>query len=279
MSAELTTTMPQRALTKQECQVEIMRIEKENNYLQSEIGQMEKKFELVQRQANVLANSQMVPDFYKFDLANCIIAINMAEQFKVNVYCLMQNMYLVQGTPAFSAKFIIAQINDSNKFTPLQYEWRDCDPNSPDYGVRAVAYRKDDTNREFKLEGAWITNAMIKAEGWDKNPKWKTPIRNQMFCYRASAFWQRVYAPELTMGIISREELEDVNYGQPVNPAIKGQKSALNAIAESAVMEMMKDGAKQAQDADEQKSTNAEQTLNKNEQNENVEQQNELVLE
>lgn len=240
VNAPMEANAPTRALSKAECQVEIMRIEKENNYLMSDIGQLEKRFELLQRQANVLASSRMVPDLYAGDIANCIIAINMAEQFKVNVFCLMQNMYVVHGTPAFSSKFIIAQINDSNRFTPLQYEYKDCDESSPEYGCRVKAYRKDDTNREFPLVGQWITNAMVKAEGWDKNPKWRSPIKGQMFAYRASAFWQRLYAPELTMGFISVDEAEDIHYGEQPTP-LKAQKSTLQELAENAVLETKKD--------------------------------------
>lgn len=52
---------------------------------------------------------------------------------------------------------------------------------------------------------------MINAEGWaSKNgSKWKT-MPDQMFIYRAAAFWQRAYAPELGMGLITTEELGDV---------------------------------------------------------------------
>jgi hypothetical protein len=31
-----------------------------------------------------------------------------------------------------------------------------------------------------------------------------------MFIYRAAAFWQRAYAPEISMGMVTQEELQDV---------------------------------------------------------------------
>ena len=32
---------------------------------------------------------------------------------------------------------------------------------------------------------------------------------NQMLRYRAAAFWQRVYCPEISMGLMTKEEIED----------------------------------------------------------------------
>lgn len=52
---------------------------------------------------------------------------------------------------------------------------------------------------------------MVNAEGWaSKNgSKWKT-MPDQMFVYRAAAFWQRAYAPELGMGLQTVEEAYDI---------------------------------------------------------------------
>ena len=33
---------------------------------------------------------------------------------------------------------------------------------------------------------------------------------SQMLRYRAAAFWQRVYCPEISMGLITKEEAEDI---------------------------------------------------------------------
>lgn len=52
---------------------------------------------------------------------------------------------------------------------------------------------------------------MVRAEGWSekKGSKWKT-MPDQMFIYRAAAFWQRAYAPEVGMGLSTAEELHDI---------------------------------------------------------------------
>ena len=53
---------------------------------------------------------------------------------------------------------------------------------------------------------------MAKKEGWFDKPgsKWKT-MPNQMLRYRAAAFWQRVYCPEISMGLMTSEEAEDID--------------------------------------------------------------------
>jgi hypothetical protein len=33
---------------------------------------------------------------------------------------------------------------------------------------------------------------------------------NQMLRYRAAAFWQRVYCPEISMGLLTAEEADDI---------------------------------------------------------------------
>jgi uncharacterized protein YbbK (DUF523 family) len=53
---------------------------------------------------------------------------------------------------------------------------------------------------------------MANKEGWTKKSgtKWLT-MPNQMLRYRAAAFWQRVYCPEISMGLLTTEEAEDIS--------------------------------------------------------------------
>ena len=52
---------------------------------------------------------------------------------------------------------------------------------------------------------------MAKAEGWlqKQGSKWQT-MPDLMLRYRAAAFFARQYAPELTMGMHTAEEVADV---------------------------------------------------------------------
>lgn len=164
-------------------------------------------FELLQRVAKAFASSSLVPAQYQGNLPNCMIALNLARRLKADELMVMQNLYIVHGNPGWSAKFLIACINSCGRFTALRYEWRG-KPGADDYGCRAWAIEKATNER---LDGAWIDWRMVKAEGWhSKNgSKWKT-MPEQMFMYRAASFWQRAYAPEISMGLSTVEELADV---------------------------------------------------------------------
>lgn len=164
-------------------------------------------FELIQRVSNAFAKSDLVPKNYQGNLPNCMIAMDMAQRMGANPLMVMQNLYIVHGTPGWSSKFLIATINVCGRFTALRYEWKG-EPGKPDYGCRAWAIEKGTNER---LDGIWVTWEMVHAEGWsNKNgSKWKT-MPDQMFVYRAAAFWQRAYAPELGMGLQTAEELGDV---------------------------------------------------------------------
>ena len=163
-------------------------------------------FELMQRTAKAFASSSLVPQAYQNNLPNCMIAMDMAQRIGANPLMVMQNLYIVHGTPGWSSKFLIATINVCGRYSSLRYEWKG-EAGTDDYGCRAWAIEKATGER---LDGIWVTWAMVKAEGWaSKNgSKWKT-MADQMFVYRAAAFWQRAYAPELGMGLSTAEELSD----------------------------------------------------------------------
>jgi hypothetical protein len=132
--------------------------------------------------------------------------MDMAQRIGANPLQVMQNLYIVHGTPGWSSKFLVATINACGRYSSLRYEWRG-QPGAADYGCRAWAIERESGER---LDGIWVDWKMVKAEGWDaKNgSKWKT-MPDQMFVYRAAAFWQRAYAPELGMGLQTAEEVQD----------------------------------------------------------------------
>jgi len=163
-------------------------------------------FELIQRVSKAFASSDLVPKQYQGNLPNCMIAMDMAQRMGANPLMVMQNLYVVHGTPGWSAKFLIATVNVCGRYSSLRYEWRG-KPGDAEYGCRAWAIERETGER---LDGIWVTWAMVRAEGWDaKNgSKWKT-MADQMFVYRSAAFWQRAYAPELGMGLQTAEEIHD----------------------------------------------------------------------
>jgi len=163
-------------------------------------------FEHAQRIAKMIASSSLVPDTYKNNVQNTLIALELANRIGASPLLVMQNLYIVMGKPSWSSSFIIASLNACKRFSPIRFEVSG-ELGTDDYGYTAWAY---DLQTKDRLEGPKITWSMVKAEGWlnKAGSKWKT-MPELMFRYRAAAFFGRLYAPDILMGMHSADELED----------------------------------------------------------------------
>lgn len=164
-------------------------------------------FELAQRAAKLLASSSLVPKEYQGNLPNCVIALNMAQRVGADPLMVMQNLVVVHGRPTWSAQFLIATVNTCGRFSALRYEFFG-ERNTDSWGCRAWAVEKASGE---KLVGTDVTIGMAKKEGWygKSGSKWQS-IPQQMLMYRAGSWWTRVYAPELSMGLHTADEMRDV---------------------------------------------------------------------
>lgn len=171
-------------------------------------------FEVAQRMAKALSTSQMVPESYRGEqnIGSCLIALEMANRIGANVLSVTQNLYIVHGKPAWSSQFLIACVNASGKFSPLRYTMTGT---KGDDTQGCIAWAMDKSNE--RLEGPEVTIGMAKAEGWfQKNgSKWKT-MPELMLRYRAATLFSRLYAPELSLGLHTEDEVVDVVEVAPV---------------------------------------------------------------
>lgn len=181
-------------------------------------------FELVQRQAKMLSASTLVPKEFQGNMGNCAIALNIAKRLGADPFMVIQNIDIIHGRPSFRATFLIAMVNASGRFTPLQFRM------SGEGASRScVAWAKDKETGEV-VEGTEITMAMAKAEGWStkSGSKWVT-MPEQMLRYRAAAFFARIYAPDITLGMQTSEELRDIEPARNVTPTVRTE--AINPFA------------------------------------------------
>lgn len=216
-------------VAQQAAELEIIRAKQQAEFAMTPVGQTVQQFEVMQRMGKMYASSTIIPDIYRNNLGNCIIALDMAMRMGANPLMTMQNLYIVHGNPAFSSKFLIATINASGRFSPLRYEFKG-EEGTPSYSCRCIAYEASDKEHKEPLEGDWISIEMANKEGWSTKAgsKWKT-MPNQMLRYRAAAFWQRVYCPEISMGLMTKEEYEDIQDVEYVD--VTSKKSKLTDIA------------------------------------------------
>lgn len=221
------------ALQPAEAELQIIKVKQDAEFALTPVGQTVKQFEVMQRMAQMYTTSTIVPDTYKSNIGNCVIALDMAMRMGANPLMVMQNLYIVHGNPSFSSKFLVATINASGRFSPLRYEFKG-EEGKDDYGCRCVAYEASDRERKSPLCGDWITMGMAKAEGWTtKNgSKWKS-MPSQMLRYRAAAFWQRVYCPEISMGLLTKEEVDDIQDAE-IADETKPRRTLRDIAAEAA---------------------------------------------
>lgn len=161
--------------------------------------------------------------------SNCLIALNMANRMGYDPLMIMQNLHIIEGRPAWSSQFIIAAINACGKFSPLRFEIANHGMTEVDYtttswengskqtyqnkmtinNMSCIAWAIEKATGE-RIESAKIDMVMAIKEGWyQKNgSKWQT-MPDQMLRYRAAAFFGRIYAPEILMGIYSADEVRD----------------------------------------------------------------------
>lgn len=164
-------------------------------------------FETALRMADCLSKSTVVPKDYQNNTGNCMIAIEMASRINTSPMMVMQNLYIVNGRPAWSSQWIIAMINSSRRYkTELQFTFGNA---KEDGGLSCQAWAEDYAGH--KVVGPKITMNMANDEGWtQKNgSKWKT-MPQVMIQYRAASFFGRMNCPDMIMGIYSQEEVADM---------------------------------------------------------------------
>ena len=202
------------------------------------------QFETMQRVCKMFASSELVPDMYKASeknpiekaISNCMIAIEIAQRIGASPLMVMQNMVPIYGKPSWSSKFLVATVNTCGRFNPLQYRFtekgmlgmvdytdyvwdnttRSKKPVAKQFDgkkimdIECVAYTTAKGSDQV-LESSPVSLRLAIKEGWyTKNgSKWQT-MAKQMLMYRAASFWTSAYAPELSMGMRTVEEQQDI---------------------------------------------------------------------
>lgn len=238
-------------------ELQIIQAKQAADFAMTPVGQTVKQFEVMQRMAQMYTQSTIVPEAYKGNVGNCVIALDMAMRMNINPLMVMQNLYIVKGNPSWSSKFLIATINMSGKYSALRYRKRNLgkvgkvnynetvwdavnkrntlvvkefDGTAID-NIECVAYATELASGEV-LESDPITIETAIKEGWyiKSGSKWVT-MPSLMLTYRAAAFWQRMYCPEISMGFLTKEEADDVHDAEFVEVPAKDKISEIAAEA------------------------------------------------
>lgn len=168
------------------------------------------RFNLMQREAKIFAYSPLIPEHLRKGgenqaIANCYIALKLAKTMGEDPLVVLQNIHIVSGKAGFSAQYMIARANAAGIFKG-RIDWR-IDRTPGNLAVTAFATLKD-TGQEVSVT---CDMAMAKAEGWDKNPKYRS-MPEVMLRYRSATFLVRFYAPDVMLGYQTAEEVTDTAY-------------------------------------------------------------------
>lgn len=200
-------------------------------------------FIMAMQMAKALASSTIVPQTFQKNEANCLIAIEQAQRLRVSPMMVMQNLHVIQGRPSWSSKFLIAAINNSGKFDmELQFE------ETQDKDGKPFSCTAWTTKNGRKVNGMTVDMDMAKEEGWlSKNgSKWKT-MPQLMLRYRAASFFSSLNCPELTMGLYTREEMQDDDFKEYQIENMKEQVQ--QEIAENANSQVFEEPNEQNKEA------------------------------
>lgn len=205
------------AVQDQETELQVNKPEKGISYLDG------KELNRIYKNAVILAKSSLLPERYRSKAEDVMILMDLCSRMGVSLFALANGTYPVHGQIGLNGQFCIALINGSGKFTPLDFVFVN-QMGDKNWGCYAIATRR---GSGIVCKSATITMQMATDEGWLRNPKWKT-MPEQMLKYRAASFFMRTYCPELTLGMYTTEELEDV-YGTQ-QPQKQKTKITLNGV-------------------------------------------------
>lgn len=186
---------------------------KEGNHERgAELASVSMKHEIMDMQkmwsfAEQISRSSIIPQQYQNDPANCFVALEISGRMGVSFMVVMQNLYIVRGKPSWSGSAIGAMLMASPKFKNVELVY-DGTKGQDDWRCYAQAVN---VNTGKLIKGGTVSIGVAKAEGWygKDGSKWKT-MPELMLAYRAYAWFARVYAPELILGMQSSEEVADV---------------------------------------------------------------------
>jgi hypothetical protein len=165
-----------------------------------------KMFNLAYKLAGFLGQSDLVPQNYQGKVANCLIAIDIANRMGISPMAVMQNSQVVRGRFSWTGSACKSMIDGCGKYRkPTVY--REVGKKGEDsWGF----YLEGETKDGEIVKGVEVTVSMAKAEGWyAQNPKWRN-MTELMLKYRCAAFFMRTECAGLAMGFLTAEENEDI---------------------------------------------------------------------
>ena len=193
------------------------------------------RFDQAQRVGNMMALSPLFPEHLRkggqnVALANAVLVQDMADRLSRPPLEVAQNIYFVSGKPGWSTSYLIGLANESGKLKE-SINW-EVKGKGDSLEVRAFAKLTSGAKIEYT-----VSMEMAKAEGWVKNPKYRS-LPELMLRYRSATALIRLFLPEITMGVPAQEEVLDEPTMRDITPQTSSAPADTGAmVAEEEIPE------------------------------------------
>lgn len=171
-------------------------------------------FELLQRAAKMFAASQIVPDAYRGNVADCAIALMAAHRAGLDPLFFMQHSFPHRGKLGLDGQIAISLLRKRFRKVAFKHagegKTRSC-----------TCYVCDNDGNEYSET---VDMGMAARMGWlgSKSERminfWEA-IPDRMLAYRSASFLAKLYCPDMLSGAQFEDELIDTEGTQVIRPS------------------------------------------------------------
>lgn len=185
-------------------------------------------FDNAQRVAKLMSASELVPAQYRDGakgIANCVIALDIAQQLRISPLTVMQNLQIVEGVPGWKTTYLIERFAQAGIEPEYEFEKRGKKKVSYDIWTGPKGERRKETRTtevedracRFKCQrngkesiGPWVSLEDAIREGWyNRNgSKWAT-MPDHMLMIAAARTYNKFYPVVFLGNIPTEDELTD----------------------------------------------------------------------
>jgi len=173
------------------------------------------RFEHMQRVATAMAQAKLVPAHLQGSVADCLMVCQQADRWGMDPFAVAQATFVISGKLGYEGKLIAAVINSRARLSHrLSYELSGTGDN-----MKVVVSGQFEAEEDPRTVEATVGEARTDNKNWTKLP-------DQMLCYYGARKWGRRHAPELMLGVLSEDEIEQTFMRDitPVDTAKEGIK-------------------------------------------------------
>lgn len=202
-----------------------------------------KRMEFLWELANRITDSSLVPESLRSTgpkekkealprgqvVANVFFVVEQADRWNMSPFALISCAAIVQGKLGFEGK-VIAAVLEANFGVSLEYSWTGEGENMQ---IQVIALDRK-TGEVLKNKDGTLKEINGTVSGWRTtgtgNP-WVPRNYPKMLAYRGAREWARLYKPAAIMGVLSDDDLFEIEMEQRAQAAVEVRPSLRDRIS------------------------------------------------